>query len=323
MTTFRALAASATGCSDIRSITMEESFSQITASCIVECDTTTASLGDAISVGLGYDTPTNIFSGYITKIERQRPDNIIRITAFDELIKAVNYFIAADDPEAPFQRNNITSLALITDLLALASITSVTSTEPSPSFSWGTNEDGARFNLQSVADAIGFIANITGGAIWWDASAGRVEYQYRKPYVDAGDTPLATWTTANTAISDITYHRGTEKTRNVVKIYGKSPLTASASASNPYLVVDQAIIIAHELLDTQQICNDTATVNLALLNRLDEKIELTREGDPTIRARQIYRIEENFTGFSDDVFLYRVSHMLNDSGFYTSVTAIP
>src|SRR3990172_3477959 len=209
MTTFRALAASATGCSDIRSITMEESFSQITASCIVECDTTTASLGDAISVGLGYDTPTNIFSGYITKIERQRPDNIIRITAFDELIKAVNYFIAADDPEAPFQRNNITSLALITDLLALASITSVTSTEPGPAvFTWGTNEDGARFNLQSVADAIQFIANITGGAIWWDASAGRVEYQYRKPYVDTGDTPLATWTTANTAISDITYHRG-------------------------------------------------------------------------------------------------------------------
>ena len=324
MTTYRKLAASATNCTTIRSITTEESYSAITASAIVECDSTTLSLGDAITVGLGYDTATTVFSGYCKKIERVRPDNVIRITAYDNLIRAVDFFIAADDPEVPFQRNNISSLSLVTDLLALAGITSVTTTEPLPSFTWGTNEDGARFNLQSVADAIQFVANITGNTIYWDSTANRVEFIGRKPYVDVGDTPLATWTTgASGNILEITYHRGTDRTRNVVKVYGRTPITASASAANPYLVVDQAVVLAHELIDLQSMAQSTADINLALLNRLDEKLELVLEGDPTIRARQIYHVTESFTGFDDDVFIYRASHLLNDSGYTVSCTCTP
>mgnify|MGYP001587946447 CR=1 FL=1 len=324
MSTFRDVAASATNCSNIRSITTEESYSTITASAVIECDTTTLSLGDAITVGLGYDTATTIFSGYCKKIERSRPDNVIRITAFDNLIRAVDFFIAADDPEAPFQRNNITSLNLVTDLLALCGITSVTTTEPVPTFVWGTNEDGARFNLQSVADGIQFVANITGNTIYWDSSATRVEFKGRKPYVDAGDVSTHTFSTALGNLTEITYHRGTDKTRNVIKVYGRTPIVATASASNPYLVVDQAVVLAHEMIDTQAMADGAASVNLTMLNRLDEKYEITIEGDNTVKARDIGTVTESFVGASArDVFIYRCSNIFNESGWFTSMTCIP
>jgi len=104
-------------------------------------------------------------------------------------------------------------------------------------------------------------------------------------------------------------------------VYGKTPLTARASASSPYVVVDQAAVIAHELLDTQSICDATAAVNLELLNRLAQTLTIDLHGDSSIDPRSIYHVTESFTDTDDDVFVYRVSHAFSEAGFTTSVTA--
>jgi len=174
-----------------------------------------------------------------------------------------------------------------------------------------------------VSDAIQFVAQITGNTIYYDRILDEVQFKARKPYVDTGDTSLGTWATGNSGnVIDINYSESSDKIRNKIVVYGKTPLTASNSAANPYLVVDQAVVIAHELLDTQAICDGTASVNLEILNRLERKAEITLKGDATIQARNIYHITESLTALDDDIFAYRVSHELSDSGFVTRVTAI-
>ena len=317
---------SVTGCTSPRSANVEMSYSNITGSAVIECDSTTLSIADSIAVDLGYsDEHEVVFRGYVKKIEYNRPDQTVRVTAADELVRAVDYFIASDDPENPFQRNNISSLNLVTDLLALAGVTNVTATEPTPVFTWGTNEDGARFNLQTVSDSISSIASMTGNTIYYDVDADLVQFNTRKPYVVGGDTALDTWTTGDSGnIVSVAYEVSTDKTRNVVKVYGKGNIKASASAANAYLIVDQTIAIAHELLDTQELADNTASVNLTLLNRLTETYTVEILGLPSLRSRQIYHITESFTGADRDIFVYQCTHQIDsESGYFCTVTAVP
>jgi len=68
----------------------------------------------------------------------------------------------------------------------------------------------------------------------------------------------------------------------------------------------------------------TADINLALLNRLDEKYSLTVEGDPAIRARGIGQITESFTSTTArDVFIYQATHQFSESGYTISLTCTP
>jgi len=322
---YRDLYLTATGCSQIRRIETEASYGQITSTAVVECDSTTLAMGDSVTIDAGYTSNhATLFGGFVKRIDYVRPDNVIRVTCNDTLVKAVDFFIASDDPEKPFQRNNISTPNLVGDLLQLASINPIDYDLHDPGFTWGTNPDGARFNLQTVADAVQFIASIVGYTIY-TGTDGIVRFRARKPYVEGGDTPTVTFTTGAAGnIIDIAYSASIDKTRNVVKVYGKTPLTARASAANPYLIVDQTVVIAHELLDEQSLCDGTASINLTLLNRLAETYEMTVEGDPAIQARGIGSITESFTGASNrSVFLYRVAHQLGIEGYTCTITATP
>ena len=311
------LTGSATGCTSITSISVEEAYSTLSASCVVECNSTTLSIGDEVTtVILG----TTVHYGYCKRIERMWPECKVAVTVNDPMIRAIDYFMASDDPEVPFQRNNIGTLQLIKDLLSEAGLTLVTGSDKP--FTWGTNPDGARFNLQSVADAVNFIVQMVGDTIYYDRTTGYITVADRKPYPD-GDTPAGTWTTgASGNIVSVHYSESSDKIRNRIVVYGKTPIRAEASASNPYLVVDQTAAIAHELIDTQTIADGAASVNLALLNRLERKAEVDLIGDPAIAARQVYTIQEpSFIGLNEDAFAYKVSHTLTDSGYTVSVTA--
>jgi len=319
----------ASGCSAVRHIDTDASYGKFSSSAIVECDATTLTMGDAITIDAGYtDQHQNIFEGYVAKIEYLRPDNLIRLTCYDRLILAANYFIVADDPEAPFQRNNILSFDLIKDLLALASplLTTDIYDDTSLTFTWGTNDDGARFNLQSVADACNFIAQTTGNILYCGPS-GHIHFSPRKPYAEAGDTSTHSFTSGSVSpnIIDIQYSAATDKTRNVVKIFGKTPLSAQASAPNSYLVVDQTMVVASDMLDTDELCQGAADVNLELLNHLTESLDLTVIGDPSVRVLGIADVTDDFIGFSArKVFLYKVAHNIDQkSGYYLSITAVP
>lgn len=308
-------------CTGILSVETEASYGAITANAVIECTTTTLTIGDALSIDMGYDTNHSVvFSGFVKKIKRDRASAVINITANDLLVRAVDYFLAANDPENPLTYHSINDRDLVDELLGQCGLSTV-SPQPSPSFTYGTNEDGAKFNLQSVADAINTVCNITGRVCY--AEGGSIYYVDRKPYVVGGDTPSHYFTTGSAGnIIDINYEASNDKIRNVVQVYGKSPLTARASGSSPYIVVDQTAVIAHELLDVQSICDATAAINLTLMNRLGRTWTLTVLGDPTLTARSIAHITEAFTESNDDVFVYRVAHRLNDSGYTTELTCV-
>jgi hypothetical protein len=316
----RDLYATVTGCSGIISIQVEAGYSMISANATVECEATSLTLGSAISIDMGYaDAHQAVFVGFVKKINKTTPNGIIQITAMDVLVRAVDYFLAADDPEQPLTFYSIDDRSLVNALLGEVGL-SLASGAVSPTFTFGTNEDGAKFNLQSLAEIIQWCCSITGRLCY--ADAGSIYYVDRKPYIVGGDTAVATWTTgASGQIISIGKEIDNSKIRNVIKVYGKNPLTARASASSPYIAVDQASVIAHELLDTQEICDATAAVNLDILNRLSTTYTVDLYGDASIVPRSVYHITESFTGADEDVFIYRVSHNFDESGFLTNVTA--
>jgi hypothetical protein len=308
--------------SGIQSIEIQEGYSTLSASAVIEATSSSLSLGDSVDITMGYDGDVATFSDFVCKkITKMRPESLYHIECNDILIQASDYFLAADDPEKPFQRNNILSLQLVKDLLAQASITNVTNVEPLPSFTWGTNEDGARFNLQSVADAIQFVAQITGNVLYVDGS-GVVQFIGRKPYVD-GDSPVGTLESGTDKdIIEIDFSQDTSKTRNRITVYGKDNAHYTASASNPYLVVDQTVVIAHDMLNTTELIQGTANVNLTLLNRLTEEYNARVKGRTALRARQVWTIADAFIG-TRNVFLYTVNHSFGATGYTQQIKGIP
>lgn len=321
---YRKLYLTATGCSGIRSVQTETSHSNLSANCSIECSGTTLDLSDEVTVDGGYDSDHGIlFRGYVKKIEKMIPDKTYKITVHDPLIRAVDMFLASDDPEAPLTFNSISDYDLVNAMLGEAGLPNVVSSPPFPQFVFGTNADGAKFNLQSVADVLQFIASITGRLIYAD-NAGDIYYVDRKPYVD-GDSPTLTFVGGNGGnIIDSSYEKSNDKVRNRIVVYGKTPLKATAEAPSPYVIFTQTSVIAHELLDVQSICDATASINLTLLNRLQETYSVTVEGDHNIQARKVASLTEPYLGASGrSVYLYRVSHSLSEAGFITSCTCIP
>lgn len=314
----RKLYADVTGSSGIQSISVESGYSTIVASATVECTTTSLVLGDAITIDMGYsDEHQNVFEGFVKKVVSQTPDGLYTITAFDSLVRATDYFIVSDDPEQPLTFHSTGDREVVDGLLSQCGL-SLTSGTVSPVFTLGTNADGAKFNLQSVAEAIQFMCSITGRVCY--ASGGNIYYVDRKPYVEGGDTIIDTWTT-NNQILTASKEVDSSRIRNKIVVYGAEGIKATASASSPYVVVDQASCIAHPLLDTQEIAQATADVNLEILNRLAQTVNLDLKGDASVQPRTCYHITESFTSTNNDVFVYRVTHNLSQAGFITSVVA--
>jgi hypothetical protein len=313
------------GCTGVMSIQTEASHSAISANASVECTGTTLDLSDSVTIDAGYSTSHGVlFKGYVKRIERMTPDKTYRVTLQDPLIRAVDNFLASDDPESPLTYHSITDYDLVNAMLSESSLPSLSSAQPFPSFTLGTNADGAKFNLQSASDVLQFMCSITGRLIYAD-NDGDIYYVDRKPYVD-GDTPTLTFVGGNSGnIFDASYEKSSDKTRNVIKVYGLSPLTARASVSLSFLVVDQTAVIAHELLDEAGLCQRVADINLALLSKLQETYSLTVEGDHNIQARKVASLTEPFLGVSNrSVYLYRVAHSLSQEGGYIcNITAIP
>ena len=309
-----------TGCPNLISVETEASYGAITASATIEATDTTLQVGDSVSIDMGYVSNHRVlFSGFVKKVKRDKPSQTATITANDLLVRAVDYFIAAPDPQHPLTYHSIKDRDLVNQLLGQCGL-SLHSGSVSPEFIYGTNGDGAKFNLQSAADAINTVCGITGRVCY--ADGGLIYYTDRKPYLVDGDVISYYFSTGLENILDISYEASNDKLRNKVVVYGKSPLAATERADSIYVVVDQAAVIAHELLDTQQLCTDTANVNLQIMNRLGQTWTITAIGDPAIKAREICNIYEPFTQTDHaSVFMYRVNHRFSESRYVTEITA--
>lgn len=319
----RDLYMTATGMTHLAEITVRESLSSPTVVAEIRCGAHTVAIGDviaAVDIGWATDHAVLITNGIVKSIRYSRPDHLYTILVHDALIRAVDYFMVADDPNSPFQAYNISGENLIRDLLAQAGLTAFTGV--ATGFTFATVEPKA-INLISVWDAINNIAKICGCVLYMD-SAGTVQLSTRKPYPGGGDvSAFSVVGGSGQNLEDIDYSISDEGIRNRIVVYGTSGVFASASAVSPYLPAGfyKSLPIAHELIDSNAQAAATAALNLTIFNRRTDNCDVTVLGKPSVRARTIMDITDTRSGLSADLFVVSGTvHTVGPKGYSMALT---
>jgi hypothetical protein len=321
VSTVKSLYFSAAGISDFQEATIRETMTQPSVQAVVTCGAHTLSIGDVVaSIDLGYASAhaAMVTNAVVKSIAYNRPTGLYSITLQDGLIRAVDNFLASDDPEHPFQANNISGEDLVRDLLANSGLTSYTADATGMTFA---TIQPAPINLISAWDAINNIAKDAGFTVYMDSS-GVVHFSNRKPYIVGGDVSSKSLASgSNLMISD--FIQNDDSLRNRVVVYGANSIHATASASSPYLPVGfyKSLVIAHELIDSQVQAQAAADLNLTMFNRLTSTINCTVLGDTGLRVRTIVDVTDAKSGLAADLFIINgSSHRLGPDGFSTELT---
>lgn len=306
------------GAGDLEQVIIREAYNTPSAGCVITAYDTTLDLGDSVTVSLGYGgSNTKVFQGYVQGMERSVPSHTITITCEDVLTKAVNYFIASDDPDNPLTYSNISSEDYVENVLAEAGITNYEADVPA-TFTWATDAP-AEVNLVTSWQAAKEMADMLAWHIYADRN-GKVWFNDRRPYDMGSDSADFTYNeTAGTNVLSLSYSKSIEELRNRVVVYGREGIQATASQSSPYLYdagYYKTAVIAHPLIQTQSQAQTTADYNLELYNRLTQVVSMTVEGDPNLTARKFATITgSTFTTVSGLWFLYSVQHKFGPQGY--------
>lgn len=299
----------------------------------IETTSTGLTLGDSVEVDMGYsDDHEVIFTGYVKQIEEKfSPDHLYVITAYNNLVRAQDFFIASSTPESALSYQNIAAETLVYNLMVLAGLTSFT--YDTTYFTFGIN-NAFEINLVSVIDYTRTIADLLTWSIWAD-SAGTVHFENRKPYVMLDQYPenaqpgwqedVPTGFQLNTATNMIDFNLTVSERnlRNKVVVYGKDTIGATASASSPYLPVGfykTAVLAFPQLVDDTELAQSIADYNLDLLNRITYNLSTVIVGDPSLRARTV--ISCNDSGYPDitgDWYVFSCDHTFSAQGYTTNI----
>lgn len=315
---------SATGISGIKSMTLREDFGQPTVVVEIRCSAHSLELGSIVSsIAMGYTDENAVMmtNGIVKEITQRRPERDYVITVHDALVRAVDYFIASSDPDAPMTSSNESAEALVGRLLTLATIAGYTT--EATGFTFGV-VDPVEINLISAWEEIDNINQICGFGTYCDSS-GVVKFVRRSPFPETTESAEHVFTTGDSGdILTIEYAKSDEKLRNRVVVYGGQGIHAEAASPSDYLPsgFQKSMVIAHELIDTQGMADETAALNLTIFNRLTQTVTLKAKGKPTIRVRDIVGFTENFIGVSNQkMFVHAAEHTIDrDSGYTMNLT---
>ena len=304
---------------------VNEAFNTPSRSAVLNVSGTTLDLGDSIEIALGFTGSTlKVFTGYVTNIQKSTPSWEIVVTCEDVLTKALNYFIAADNPENPITYSNILSENYVQNVLALAEITNYEADVPG-SFTWATDLP-AEVNLTSSWQAANEMANMLAWHIHADRN-GKVWFTDRAPYIMGGDSDDFQFDeTAGTEVLSLAYRKSIEETRNRVVVYGREGIFASASQSRGDILYSasyyKTAVIAHPLIQTQALAQTTADYNLVMYNRLTEILQLEVEGNPSLEINKIAEVTgSTFSGIgTSDWFIYQCRHNFSPNGYTVDMT---
>jgi len=291
---------------------------------VISCRRFDGSLGDDLSFDMGFSGDSGkIFTGYIRNIDVSIPDAVTRVVAEDELSKAMEYFMAATDPQNPFTRTNIQTEDLVEDILNEAQITNYAYNVPL-SVTWATQGE-LEFNLVTAWQAASTIVDALAWHLYADRN-GQVHLVDRPPY-DDGDSADFDWDLADEEFLTLVHTKSTNNLRNRIVVYGKNNLSASASDTSPYLPVGfyKTGVIATQAIDNATLAQQTADLNLIRMNRLTETITCEVEGDYSIEPRKFVRVTavDTDTGMNisgSDWFIYQVEHRMDNSGYRCNLT---
>lgn len=313
------LYATVTSTSNILSVNYSDSHQAATSTCTVVAVSTSLSIGDSVTVYIGYVGDNfKCITGYVKNIEYQEPERYHTISIANALIRAVDFFIASSDPNVPFSRQNISAEDLIGDLLALAGLTNYS--PQTTSFTFAINNP-VEVNLTGCYDYCHFLANIIAFILYADNN-GQVHLDNRRPYPVGSEPNDYTFNVSSGNFLDASYETSDKDIRNKVIVYGSGGIHKQASASSPYLPAGfyrTVVVAAAGVIDSDSMAQQSANYNLDLLNRLTEKVHITMEGTTGIVPRKIATITIPALGVSGDWYVYGVEHRWDKTGYITSV----
>lgn len=312
------LTATVTGTSNLISISITDSHVSPTATAQITAESTTLDIGSSVTVVMGYigDTFT-AFTGFVKEIELKEPEKYYVITAANVMIRAVDYFIAADSPDNPYRWQNISAEDLIQSVLELSGLSSFNM--EATSFTFAVHNP-VEVNLTPAYDYAKFLADIIAFNLYADSS-GTVHLINRRPYPVGGDVSVATLDTTNVVTSS--YSESDRDLRNKVTVYGSAGIKATASASSPYLPAGYyrtVVVAAPGVIDTQSMASQSASYNLALLNRLTKRVSVSTIGTTGIFARSCVDVNLPGEGLnSEQFYIYGCEHNWSRNGYLTNL----
>jgi hypothetical protein len=285
------------------------------ASLEVVCTSFSGSLGDTIT---GSINGADVFYGNVKSITRLRSQrgNFYTISAYDKLIQASDYFLAADDPDSPYRPYNIAAEDLVEALLNMSELYGYIST--SPGLTLATSGSVAIDRVYAW-DMIKQIAEWVQYHVWCDTS-GSIHFESLPP--EPSGAASHTFTTGDSGeLREIRRVFSEEELRNRVVVYGAAGLTGVASASSPHLPSGfyKTATFGHPLMDTQAAVDAAASVNLTRWNRATEFVECEIVGNENVQFGQTVVTTETTTGTSGSWFIYDINHSVSKVGFITTM----
>lgn len=300
-------------------------------------------LGDHVYVELGYDNNHPVvFKGYIKQIEHNIPNDTFSFTVYDDLVRAQDYFIAASNPDAPLEKQNITAKDLVKDVLTLCGLDLSGGRYDSDVtfFTFGTTGP-FEINLVNCLDYCKGIADVLGMGLWY--SDNTIFFRRRDPSPMDGNTapgnipgdppPYTIHNILNSSsILSLTYSITEKNLRNRVVVYGQSGVYAESSASSPYLpngYYKTAVLAAPEMVSSNSVAKQISDFNLFLFNDLQQRLTLILVGDPTMNCRdEVYFDPSNLSSYINPSlypdlkgrwYVYSCENQWSTTGYTTTV----
>lgn len=264
-------------------------------------------VGDDIEIEIGYAGDTaKLFHGAVKAVGASNLPGLYRLECLDDLWRAKEFWFVPEDLDDPWSRSNITAEDLAEDILGECGITDYSADWVS-GFTFATGEVPVEIKLVAAADPLSWINEIVGGHIYCD-STGTVHFTNIQPVPGVSVATLTTGNNGQLIFTD--YTKSDENLRNRVVVFGAPGVSASAEAASPHLPANfyKTAIVSHGMIDTQQMAQDTADLNLTQLNRLTEGVVVECEGDPDIDCRDTVTVTEAFTGVAGDWFVLAATH---------------
>ena len=311
------LTATATGCSGLIGITVSDSYTAPTSSAVIQCTSSSLDVGDAVSVSLGFNGSNNrVFAGYVKNVQRSQQPTLYEITCANAMIRAVDFFIVSDSPLTPYSRSSIKAETLVGQLMAMAGLTNFSG--GSTSFTFATAGTPLEVNLTSVYDFCKMIADLLAWHIFADDN-GKVWFKSRPPFPD-GDSSVASF--GSSTLLNASFWRSDRDLRNRIVVYGSEGIQAEAKAASPYLpggFYKSVLVAAPTLITTQGMADQTASFNLAKLNRLTIGGSLTTFGNSSVACRDCVDVSMSAIGMTGQFFVYGIEHSWSKDGYTTTM----
>ena len=315
--TIEHLYATATGCSQIETISVSDSHASPTASATIGCMTSSLDVGDSVTINLGYSSNhERVFSGYVKNVARGQSPTKYEISCSNAMVRAVDFFIVSNNPLTPYSKENISAERLVGDLMAMAGLTNYSG--DTSHFTFATKGYPVEVNLVSSYDFSKMIADLLAWAIYAD-NDGQVHFTDRKPYPN-GDSSVATLGDAD--ILNVSYWRSDRDLRNKVVVYGSEGVYAKAQASSPYLpsgFYKSVVFASAQLVSTSAMAQSIANYNLTKLNRLTIGGSVSIIGDPNISCRDCVTMSKADIGMSGLFYVYGLEHQWGKDGYTTNM----